>query len=374
MKKIMFLFVLLVSYLGVFAKQDDTVKVTLADKVPVIDGIMNDLAWDEANWQSIDQVWIPWGDYVDSSDYYGHYKILWSQETNLLYFLVEVHDDVWVDGFKFTGTNESYNYDIIEVFIDQDNSGGLHIFDGTPESGLGTNAENAFTYHLPINFPEEGVVNSDFMALDLDGTSWVNSITMNYANHFPEFVLRKNGDRYCWEFSLKVYNDTYDNNNPVASRVILKPNDIIGLSLAYCDNDDSNETPKLRDNFFGSVAVSKEHYNDHWMNSDDYGTIQLLGEVTSVKRTGQEDNINLNIYPNPSSGRIQYSLRNKQQGNLNLKVYNILGEQVLNFKNYKATNEVTNSVNINSLSNGIYILSLEIGGMITAKKFTVMNH
>jgi hypothetical protein len=49
--------------------------------------------------------------------------------------------------------------------------------------------------------------------------------------------------------------------------------------MAYCDND----TPGTeRDNFFGSVWVPEEEYNDHWMNADGYGSVRLIKEGTSV--------------------------------------------------------------------------------------------
>ena len=33
---------------------------------------------------------------------------------------------------------------------------------------------------------------------------------MNYNAHFPEFVLRRTGNKAVWEFSLIVFNDTYE--------------------------------------------------------------------------------------------------------------------------------------------------------------------
>ncbi|MBK7105067.1 MAG: T9SS type A sorting domain-containing protein [Ignavibacteriae bacterium] len=371
MKKIIFLIILTISYLCVFAKQDDTVKVMQSDKVPVIDGISNDIAWNETSWQSIDQVWIPWGDYVDSSDYYGNYKVLWSPEKNLLYFLFEIYDDVWVDGFEFNGSNESYNYDIIEVFIDQDNSGGVHIFD---DKVVGTISEDAFSYHISIDFPSEDSVNSNFVALDFDGTGWANNLIINYANHFPELALRKSGDKYCWEFSLKVFDNTYDNESPEASRVILKQNDIIGLSVAYCDNDDPNETPKLRDNFFGSVFVTEENYNNHWMNSDDYGILQLIGNPTSVKSSKHESQTNFEVYPNPSYGNLKYSVKNEQLGELNIRIFNILGQQVYKISRSKNNYENSDNLNLEFLSSGTYIISAEINNITLNRIFNFLEN
>ncbi len=119
--------------------QDDPVLAPDADIPPVVDGIGNDSCWQKATWQHIAQVWIPYGDVVDSTDYYGRYKIVWSSTTNLLYFLVEIHDDVFVDGFQMNeSTGAIYNFDISEVFIDENHSGGEHRYD-SPTS----NAENA---------------------------------------------------------------------------------------------------------------------------------------------------------------------------------------------------------------------------------------
>jgi hypothetical protein len=44
---------------------------------------------------------------------------------------------------------------MFEVFIDENKSGGYHVFDGTAnnEASLGLNAENAFAYHIFTAFP-----------------------------------------------------------------------------------------------------------------------------------------------------------------------------------------------------------------------------
>jgi len=376
MKKLIILLLVLIVSTQILANsntQADTVIVTDISNIPVIDGLFDDLCWDYAEWQAIDQVWIPYGDVVDSSDYHGQYKVLWSKSTNLLYFLVEVYDDVYVDGFQFAGSNDSYNYDIVEVFIDHDKSGGLHVFDGTEAAGWGTNSENAFSYHIAMDFPAVDETNTNFWALDWDGVSWSDNYTADYASHLPELALRESDGKYYWEFSLAVYDDTYDSGDPEASRVVMQEEDLIGLSLAYCDNDNPDESPKERDNFFGSVQVPAERYNDHWMNCDDYGTIKLVGEITSVKKLVQQSGSEFNIFPNPSSGKIQYSLRNKKADDLNIKIYNILGQKVLDFTNYKGAGLIQNSINVNSLPSGIYIMAAEIDGQLTAKRFSLFN-
>ena len=195
---------------------------------------------------------------------------------------MEVNDDVFVDGYVYDDGGYP-DFDIVEVFIDEDLSGGLHVFDNNAE--WGQNSENAFSYHLAADAPADGETQSSFVACDIDGENWPATI-MNYADHFPEFILKKSGNTYLYEFSMKVYDDTYDHGDPEASRVSLELDKELGLSLAYCDND----TPGTeRDNFFGSVWVEEAAYNDHWKLADDYGRLRLVkaaGANQAVEVTG----------------------------------------------------------------------------------------
>jgi len=181
---------------------------------PVIDGTEDDPCWQNVPWQSIAQVWIPYGASVAPDDFSGRYKVVWSSTTNLLYFLLEVTDDVFVDGYVPNSAGGAiYEFDMTEVFIDEDTSGGDHKFDGSR-----TNAENAFAYHMYAAFPAEGQVMAEVQVDDMDGTSWSNVWRPDYTSHFPEFALRVSGQMAVREFSLIVYNDTYEDNNKDAAR------------------------------------------------------------------------------------------------------------------------------------------------------------
>jgi hypothetical protein len=237
-----------------------------------------DLINSEAGWNYIDQTWITWGQAIDSSDYSGRFKVSWSEEENLLYFYVEVTDDAFIDGYNFP--DDGYpDFDVVEVFMDEDQSGGLHVFDDNAE--WGANSENAFSYHLAVDAPADGFTVTDFVAADLDGTSWTDNITIDYASHFPELVMKKDGNIYRYEFSLKVYNDSYVHSSPEDSRVVLVEDRVLGMSMAYCDND---QPDGARDNFFGSVWVPEEAYNDHWKNSDGFGSLRLVKEGTGMNQ------------------------------------------------------------------------------------------
>lgn len=359
--------------------QDDTVKVSAIVELPLIDGIGDDSCWNACKWQSIDQVWIEYGQTLDSADFSGRYKIAWSPSTNVLYFLVEIVDDVFVDGYAYD-SNPSVgggypNYDIVEIFIDHDKSGGLHVFDGTGNTGQqwGTNAENAFSYHIAADVLE-GQVNYDKVICDIAGQNWTNYYIPNYADHFPEFALQQSEGKFIWEFYLYVYDDSYDAGNPAASRVVLKTGDLMGLSIAYCDNDDPNEEPKQRDNFIGSVWVPEDAYNDHWMNADFFGTIQLIGEPTGVEENGTMLPSNFVIYPNPSDGILNYQLNQLLRNNAVIRLFNILGQQVLEIN--PPTNHAffSKKLMLNHLPDGIYFLTAEMNNQIITQKITIIKN
>ena len=285
-----FILIVLFSSAALYAQtvyKNNILEIPEVDSSPVIDAKTNDECWRNMDWQEINEVWIPYGGSVESKDFSGKYKVAWSSEENLLYFLVEIIDDVFVDGFVQGETADTYNFDILEVFIDEDKSGGLHVFDGAGDIGRdwGTNAENAFAYHVYAKFPEEGEVTKNFIALDIAGQDWASRQDPDYAVNFSEFALRKDGNQLTYEFSLKVYDDTYDKDGNIdIARVQLKTDKEMGLSLAYCDNDSLAEEPKTRDNFFGSVWVKDESHNDHWKNAGDFRTVKLLAKPNTIIR------------------------------------------------------------------------------------------
>jgi hypothetical protein len=298
--------------------QDDTVKAPNVGSIPTIDGLGDDTCWQNVHWQTIDQVWIPYGGSVEPDDYTGRYKVVWSSTENVLYFLVEIIDDVFVDGYVYPNDGY-YNYDIVEVFIDEDKSGGMHRIDQG-----GENAENAFTYHIVVDAPEDGEATNEFVVCDLAGF-W--QIT-NYASHFPELAMRKNGNQYTWEFSLAVYNDTYNNSNPKASWVTLTEGKIIGLSLAYCDNDSLNEEPKTRDNFFGSVQVAHADSNSHWENADGFGTIKLVPGESGIGDAFPIEDKYFQIYPNPFKEKTLIEFFLPKPSKVIVEVSDVLGKSV----------------------------------------------
>ena len=74
---------------------------------------------------------------------------------------------------------------------------------------------------------------------------------------------------------------------------------------------------------------------------------------------------NINLYPNPANDKVY--IENIENQNLNLSIYNILGDAVILKKLEKGRNEIK----INSLSNGVYMI--EISGSKGAMKQKIIK-
>lgn len=393
MQKYLFITILLIFTFNTFfaesqVPQNDTLFIPESKQIPLIDGLYNDESWLAVEWKPIGQIWMPYNNLASNlgqeaglklwegaDDFTGKFKVLWSSETNLLYFIVEITDDVFTGGYVYNENPNSGggypNYDIVEVFIDEDRSGGLHVFDGTGSVATqwGSNAESAFSYHLAINEPEPGLAQTNFSALDIAGTNWgyPNHKVANYATHFPGFAVTIDGNKYTWEFSLKVYNDKYVNANPEASRVILQAGKVMGLSMAYCDNDNPNENPLQRDHFFGSVYVPPTAYNDHWKQANGFGVAKLTESVSTssyIPKINDQIKVNHKV----ANGKLYTSVNSSTGGKVSIRIFNLFGQQVISKTTFKPTGDWSTSSEIQGLKSGIFLIETVHGNQrITSK-------
>ncbi|WP_340199201.1 sugar-binding protein [Ascidiimonas sp. W6] len=241
MKKFtLFLLVLFISGCSKHAKQDhQIITVKKATEAPILNGVEDDQCWENSVWLPLDQKWLG-TDYTEK-DFSGRYKLSWRESS--LYLLVEIVDDSLFDQNK-DPLKLWWDDDCVEVFIDEDNSGGGHQY-----------THNAFAYHVAL---DGNVVD---IAPDKEPRL--------YNDHVVSKRTLK-GDKSIWELSIKLYDDSFmdgKENIPVS----LEKGKKIGFALAYCDNDASKE----RENFIGSVFVPGEDKNQGWINADIFGTLQL---------------------------------------------------------------------------------------------------
>jgi hypothetical protein len=204
-----------------------------------VDGIADDAAWDLAQWREIKHKWL--GPDYTPDDFEGRFKIVWTPER--IYLLAEIVDDILFDSHR-DPLVQYWDDDCLEIFIDEDFSGGEHHFN-----------HHAFAYHFSL----------DNQAIDI-GT---DGKARNYSHH-TQSTWRQHGDRIIWEVSIDLYDDSYvdgGDNDPVA----LDAGKVIGLMVAYCDNDGS----ELRENFIGSESVPTGAKDRGYIDAGIFGKVVL---------------------------------------------------------------------------------------------------
>ena len=212
-----------------------------ATVAPSVDGVADDAVWSEARWQELNHRWL--GDEYTPEDFRGRYKVVWTAER--LYILAEIVDDVLYDAHR-DPLEQYWDDDCLEIFIDEDHSGGEHQYN-----------HNAFAYHLSL----------DNRAIDI-GT---DRKPRDYSHHV-ESRWRQTSEGIVWEVSIRIYGDDYVDGADENSPVELDPGKQMGLMLAYCDNDGS----ELRENFIGSESVPTGPKDRGWIDAGLFGSLLLV--------------------------------------------------------------------------------------------------
>ena len=207
---------------------------------PVVDGLATDAAWQAAAWQEIDQLWL--GPEYEDADFQGRFKVVWTPER--IYLLVEIVDDILFDSHR-DPLVQYWDDDCLEIFLDEDFSGGDHQYN-----------HNAFAYHMSL----------DNRAIDI-GT---DRAARDYSHHV-ESRWRQQGEKVIWELAIDVYADDYLDGSADNRPVRLAAGKVMGLMVAYCDNDGS----ELRENFVGSESVPFGKKDRGWIDAGIFGRLVL---------------------------------------------------------------------------------------------------
>ena len=80
----------------------------------------------------------------------------------------------------------------------------------------------------------------------------------------------------------------------------------------------------------------------------------------------------VNLFPNPAQDQVQLSITLSQKGNVQLELYNLVGEK-MDAKEFENVNAVNQSYATSQLANGIYFFRITSGGTTMTKKVTVSH-
>ncbi len=212
-----------------------------ASEALTINGDANEKIWQQAEWHELSHRWL--GPEYSAEDFEGRFKVVWTE--NRLYLLAEFTDDILIDTHR-DPLVQYWDDDCLEIFLDEDFSGGDHQFN-----------HNAFAYHMSL----------DNQAIDI-GT---DKQARNYSHHVDS-EWKQHGNKIVWELAIDIYTDAYIDDAETNSPVKLTAGKIMGLMVAYCDNDGS----ELRENFIGSELVAEGPKDRGWIDAGLFGSLVLV--------------------------------------------------------------------------------------------------
>ena len=92
----------------------------------------------------------------------------------------------------------------------------------------------------------------------------------------------------------------------------------------------------------------------------------------SLNIENSENNSNsFNVYPNPAKDILNINYNISNDGIVNIELYNVLGDKVLNLITNQLKGSHFSNVNISSLSSGIYTCKMKFNDDIIVKRFII---
>ena len=80
----------------------------------------------------------------------------------------------------------------------------------------------------------------------------------------------------------------------------------------------------------------------------------------------------MSVYPNPASSELNISIKNAKVGNDNFYILNdYKGTLVVKNELGQISNDFTETIEVSTLSKGVYFLTISLGGEKTIKKITI---
>jgi hypothetical protein len=222
---------------------------------------------------------------------------------------------------------------------------------------------------------------TDYIRLNqnlITGTSYTDSCLLYpgiYTYMVRSLILQSSPSGTYYNLSQGVSDTAWNNNDlkvhaaatySIVDNVVTFTNASINATSYLWDFGDG-ETSTLQDPvhtfLYGDYAVTLIA-----SNSCDTDTILLFISVT----TGIEETIEhsvVSIYPNPSSGKFMISFNDALAPYAGIKIYNIMGDLILETKNPKAKDEI----DLSDHPNGIYILTMTTGSEQHKQKIVIQK-
>ena len=185
---------------------------------------------------------------------------------------------------------------------------------------------------------------------------------------------------YSVRKSLRIFASVTSPSLSSSSPVIV---DISGIgSFDFCDLNDGYQLPGWIDNNLIKIKVWDASENIEYIpeinyttGSGNWGDIFSVIDQLVVNELSSDINDNLSlftVYPNPFNPYVTFDIGNDYQNNLNISVYNLLGEIVYS-ANYSNINQNKIVWDASKYESGIYLVHFSNNNLSLTKKITLIK-
>jgi len=258
------------------------------------------------------------------------------------------------------------NYNTMMLYLDAGISGGLTNFN----SNQGYNGDYA------KNFRFRQVDGIDyFLATYYLNTPLLYKTTTNSSEDISPLANRRRGNNACDLEIAFAWNDIYNlGSGKVPNNVLLKMVSVVSGGLNYGGGDSAPDNPDIDGNAGPDSLINLAFISP---DSDGDGIPDPTITITSVKEisdlTPKDFALSQN-YPNPFNPSTVISYQIPVSGMVNLKVYDILGNEIallVNEEKSPGYHKVTFDASKNA--SGIYYYKLQTGDYISVKKMVLLK-
>ncbi len=235
---------------------------------------------------------------TNAADLSGTFKALW--DNNYLYVLGEIKDNALNQD-----SPNAWDDDGVEVYIDINND------------KAGTYGANDVEYNFEYN-------NNDIVTAN-PGTRPITNVN---------YVILPNTGGYIFEARIPW---TTVLGYPVVGQ-------LVGFDFHVNDDDDGG----VRDSKLAWTAIA----DDAWQFTSSFGTAVLEDALGILSHTKEIGTNNLNVFPNPAINRVTIQQQNLQFNTATL--LDVRGNTVQNLR----LNQLSETISLDNLAQGIYILKL----------------
>ncbi|MCF8242357.1 MAG: T9SS type A sorting domain-containing protein [Melioribacteraceae bacterium] len=259
------------------------------------------------------------------------------------------------------------------------NHGGEHDGGTDPEDGT----PYAFPQVYNATYLGSGMTSSNadneqmFLMRDFWGGSYKNSIFGDFAGaglNIEDLASGNDSKLRLDEGQIILHNNIWFDFGAGSTFDALGVHDYESAYLADGANGNVIESP-------GLLSISREAYTEELdpRPAPEGAAWENLTEVTSIRETRNSDVIPTDYklsqnYPNPFNPSTKINFAIPAAGQVSLKIYNILGQEIATLLNaFRNAGTYTINWDASNLSSGIYIYRLESGSNVITKKMTLLK-